>query len=124
RWALAPVVDSIPQTSALNQQDIILRPWRRKADVIHFGFVAVAQAGKAQAVGLRVDQSGQLCLEQSVLRGVQDALVYGILHALAVIETSLCNLAQPAPSGCWFGVDVVGDQSQHRRSPYFQKKGG
>src|SRR5699024_11342716 len=74
RWTLAPVVDSIPQTSALNQQDLILRPWRREADVIHFGFIAVAQAVKAQTLGLRVDQSGQLCFEQSVVSGVQDAV--------------------------------------------------
>ena len=67
--------------------------------MLDFAFVMVSQLIKAQAVRFRIDQFGQFCFEHRVLRGIQQALKYGVLHPLAVVYTDFCYFAQPATTG-------------------------
>ena len=81
---------------ALSKQDSILIKIRVQTHMLDFAFVMVSQLIKAQAVRFRIDQFGQFCFEHRVLRGIQQALKYGVLHPLAVVYTDFCSLRRPA----------------------------
>ena len=57
----------------------------------------------------------EFILQLPALRRVQQTFEHRILHALTVIDTFLCDSAQPPASGGVARVHIVGDQNQHRR---------
>ena len=99
----------------LEHQHVILRKIGVQADMLHLALVVVAQLIEPQAVQCRVDQRGQLGLQNGVLRSVQQALEHRVLHPLAVVDAFLRHLAQALAACRRFGVDVVGDENQHER---------
>lgn len=62
-----------------------------------------------------VNDLTEFILQLPALRRVQQAFEHRILHALTVIDTFLCDSAQPPASGGVARVHIVGDQNQHRR---------
>ena len=99
----------------LEHQHVILRKIGVQADMLHLALVVVAQLIEPQAVQCRVDQRGQLGLQNGVLRSVQQALEHRVLHPLAVVDAFLRHLAQALAACRRFGVDVVGDENQHEQ---------
>ena len=92
----------------LHDQDAVLGKVGVKPYVLYTGFVVIAQLVKPQTIGGRLYQCGQLCLEHSILRGIQKALKYGILYPLAMVYAGFGNLAQTLAAGSGFGVDIIG----------------
>ena len=91
-------------------QHAVLGKFWVQSNVLDLRLVVVAQLVEPQTVQGGVDQGGQLCFENCVLRSVQQAFEHGILHPLPMIYALLGNLAQPFASGRGLGVYVVGDQ--------------
>lgn len=69
---------------------------------------------KSKAVLFWVNDLAEFILQLPALRRVQQAFEHRILHALTVIDTFLCDSAQPPASGGVARVHIVGDQNQHR----------
>ena len=78
--------------------------------MLHLALIVVAQLVEAQTVQRRVDEGRQLCLENGILRGIQQTLEHGVLHPLAVVHTALGDFAQTFAPGRGFGIDVVGNR--------------
>ena len=72
---------------ALDQQHVVLGPLRRASDVFNLVLVIIPKLIKPQAVVGRVDEGGELGLEDCILRRVQEALKHGILDPLTIIHT-------------------------------------
>lgn len=67
-----------------------------------FGLILVAEVIKSKAVLLFVHRTAEFVLELAALSGIQNAIKYGILNPLTIVDTFLGNLAQPFwPAASW-----------------------
>ena len=64
-----------------------------------FILVLLAQVVKSKAVLFWVNDLTEFILQLPALRRIQQAFEHRILHALTVIDTFLCDSAQPPASG-------------------------
>ena len=74
--------------------------------------ILIAEAVKPQAVRFGLDERGELCLQCNILRGGQQALENGILHALPVVYALFSDFAETLFPVGGFRVDVGGSFRQ------------
>mgnify|MGYP005758368629 CR=1 FL=1 len=97
-----------------HQKNSVLRPVRRKSDLLHLSCIVIAQSVKTKTVGFWINQCSQFGFEQSVLCRIQHTFKDGVLNSLAIINTNFGHFAQTSPAGSCLGVHIIGDKNQHR----------
>ena len=64
------------------------------------GVILIPKVVKAQTVHGFIHDRAQLVLQLFTLRGIQQALENGVLHALPIVHALLCDLAQRGAAAC------------------------